>query len=185
MDQTDDPMADLIGSRVAFARRWRVIDEIDLVRLIADHSMTDRLCDQLERCADRLPDWPSDAEAERICKALETLVLGDVGREERLLAAMFGRDLAEPLCHTLIESIHMRHAGCVVQAQDLTAMLKAATACKPVISSETFGYMLRCFFEGRRSAMAFGELSILTLGADRLTVAARAALVARLTTAPG
>lgn len=184
MEQAEDPTSSLIGRRASIARRWRAIEEIDLVRLIADHSMTDSLCGRLERCADRLPAWPDDMEAAMLCEAREAHALGPVGREERLFTVLFERELAEPLCHTLIEAIHLRRIACVVQAQDLIATLRSAIGRERTISSETFGYMLRCFFESCRSAMLLEELSILTLGADRLTGAARAALGARLISAP-
>lgn len=175
-----DPIA---GSHIPFANRWHVIDEIDLMRLVADHTATERLCVRLESCADGLPERPASDEIDDLCERLQTCILDHVESEDRLLAAMFAREMADPLCHALIDQIHARHAACTVLAQDLIATMIADAAGQRTICSEALGYMLRCFFEGCRAAMAFKELAILTLADTRLTRGARALLAGRLAAA--
>jgi hypothetical protein len=174
---------DLTGSCVPFARRWDVVDEIDLVRLVADHTATERLCACLEDCADRLPERPAPEEIDALCEGLQSRVLDHVEREDQLLAAMFERDMPDPLCHSLIAHIHARHVACTVQAQDLISALKAGSAGQRTVCAEALGYMLRCFFDGCRAAMAFEELTILALADTRLTPGARALLADRLASA--
>ena len=173
---------DMTGSKVPFARRWRVIDEIDLAGLIASHAATDRLCTRLEACADRLPARPDPAEARALCTDLAGRLLLHIEQEEQLLAAMFAHDMANPVCHTLIEYIARRHSACAIQAHDLIGALTPDAPGHRPLCAEAFGYTLRSFFEGCRAAIAFEELAILTLADKRLTPGARQALTDRLAT---
>lgn len=177
-----DPHA-LTGSHVPFARRWHLIDEIDLIGFVADHSAIERLCVHLEACADQLPERPTPAVVDDLCAALQTQVLDHFNREDRLLVAMFARELRDPLCRALLDVTHSRHVACAVLAQDLIAALKAGSAEQRTICAEALGYMLRCFFDGCRAAMAFEELAVLTLASTRLTGEARMLLTERLATA--
>lgn len=174
------PTHDLSDSRAPFPRRWHMIDEIDLVGMIASHAAIDRLCARLEACADRLPERPAPDEARSLCTELAGRLLPHVEQEEHLLSAMFAHDMAEPLCHTLIDQIGTRHGACVIQAHDLIGALAPAAAGRRPLCAEAFGYTLRSFFEGCRAAMAFEELAILTLADKRLTPAARRLLTERL-----
>ncbi|SDA30163.1 hemerythrin domain-containing protein [Sphingomonas sp. NFR15] len=171
------------ASPFPFVGRWHVIDEIDLVGLVADHAATERLCARLEACADQLPDRPTLAEIDDLCAALQSRILDHIEREDQLLAAMFARTRSAPLCHALLDQIHMRHVACTVLAQDLVAALDATAPGHRTICAEALGYMLRCFFEGCRAAMAFEELAILALAGSRLTREARALLTERLAAA--
>ena len=67
---TDDPR----GRVVPFCRRWHVIDEIDLVRLLAGHAELRTLCDLLEACADTLPVMPSPAQTTVLCQRLTVAI---------------------------------------------------------------------------------------------------------------
>jgi hypothetical protein len=167
-------------SKVPFARRWHVIDQIDLAPVVSDHAGLEKLCAALERIADTLPDRPSSASVAVISDELEELLERHTPRETRLLEAMFERDLPRPLTHSLLDHIHARHISCSVQAQDVIAALRAGPETPHSVDAETLGYMLRCFFKGCRDAMAFELLSILTLAGDRLSRGAHALLVGRI-----
>ncbi|TPG54040.1 hemerythrin domain-containing protein [Sphingomonas glacialis] len=163
--------------------RWHVIDEIDVVGLVSDHAALDRLCDRLEQHADWLPQRPSPREADALRADLRVALGRHVVREERLFTRVFAGSLAQPLCHTLIGQITAGHSACLAQSEDIVAALQpdaGATLCP-----EAFGYMLRCFFQGCRQAMAFEELALLALAGDRLTPAARAVLTQRLAAGAG
>lgn len=179
------PSDDVPRSKLPFARVWRVIDEIDLAGLIASHSATDQLCARLETCADRLPVRPDPVEARSLCGELAGRLLLHIEQEEQLLNAMFAPDMADPLCHTLIDHIGTRHSACAIQAHDLIGALSPPTPQRRPLCAEAFGYTLRSFFEGCRAAMAFEELAILTLADKRLTPAARRLLTDRLATSCG
>ncbi|MBB3910295.1 hypothetical protein [Sphingomonas desiccabilis] len=159
-------------------RRWHVIDEIDLVPLLCEHARGEQLCRRLEACADALPDLP-DAEAiAALCDALEAQAVERPSREDALLDVLFGAE-APPLADTLLAYIRAQHVTCAVQAQDLLAVLRPHAVDRGPCAA-TLGYMLRCFFEGCRAAMAFEELAIRTLAERRLTPAARLLLDDRL-----
>jgi hypothetical protein len=160
------------------AHRWHMIAEVDLIRLIADHKAIERLCDQLEAIADTLPDRPAAKHAHALADRLDTILAPHTLHEDRLLATMFARDTPCLLTHSLLDHIRARHIACAVQAQDLAATFRAGSDDAP--SPQTLGYMLRCFFEGCRDAIAFEQLTILALGGARLTPGARDLLLWRI-----
>ncbi|RZM04088.1 MAG: hypothetical protein EOP68_19855 [Sphingomonas sp.] len=164
------------GRVVPFVRRWHVIHDIDLARLIADHARLRDVCDRLEACADALPDGVSDADADAVSRRLRAVVVSHPRDETAVIDALFAADLDDPLTATLVGRIRARHLSNAVEAEDILAALAgASTPC-----AEAFGHMLRGFFDGCRRAMEFTELAILTLGAQRLTPDARALLVGGL-----
>jgi hypothetical protein len=164
------------GRVVPFVRRWHVIHEIDFARLIADHAHLRTVCDQLEACGDTLPDRPTDADADAVCRNLRAVVVSHPREENAVIDALFARELDDPLTAALVGRIRARHLSDAIHADDILAALSGAS--KPC--AEAFGYMLRGFFDGCRRAMDFTELAILTLGTRRLTQEARAALVGGL-----
>lgn len=153
------------------AHRWHMIAEIDLIRLIAEHSAIERLCDQLEMIADRLPERPAAESAQALADRLDSLLAPHNLHEDHLLATMFARDTPCLLTYSLLDHIRARHIACAVQAQDLATTFRSESDDTP--SPQTLGYMLRCFFEGCRDAIAFEQLTILVLGGARLTPGAR------------
>ena len=168
----------LFEPRRPSTRGWHVIDEIDLVPLLSEHLRREQLCCRLERCADGLPGLPDAEEIAALCDELEAQAVEQPSREDALLDVLFGVE-AEPLADTLLAYIRAQHVTCAVQAQDLLAVLRPhAIDRKPCAA--TLGYMLRCFFDGCRAAMAFEELAIRTLAERRLTPAARLLLDNRL-----
>ncbi|MFV0623060.1 hypothetical protein ACBY01_03475 [Sphingomonas sp. ac-8] len=162
-----------------YARRWHVIDEIDLVPLLSEHIRTEQLCQLLEGCADGLPDLPEAEEIAELCHRLDAHATDQIAREEALLETLFGGPDAEPLGDTLLGHVRARHVACAVQAQDLLSALRPHTVERGPCAA-TLGYMLRCFFDACRGAIAFEELAIRTLADKRLTIAARMLLDTRL-----
>ncbi|WP_294392928.1 hypothetical protein [uncultured Sphingomonas sp.] len=167
-------------SMVPFARRWHVIAEIDLMRIVAEHAAIEHLCKRLESIADTLPERPSPGAVVIVTEELEELLGAHNSHEDQVLEAMFARDLPRLLTHSLLDHIHARHISCAVQAQDLSAALMAGAEGEHAVPAETLGYMLRCFFEGCRDAMAFEQLAILALAGNRLTDGARALMTERM-----
>jgi hypothetical protein len=152
---------------------WYVIDEIDLAAMAADHAALDRLCDRLEDVADTLPRPLSHGVALQLCHELERLPPSHEVRERALFARLFGIADQSPCQAAALWHIRRRWGSHVVQAQDLAAVLQPGESG---LSPATFGYMLRCFFEGCRADMAFEELALLTFAGECLTPAARALL---------
>lgn len=152
------------------AKGWHMIDEIDLVGLVADHAGLAQLCNELEAVADALPILPSQEERDRLREELEHRLPTHEAREIALLDALFDRMRASHLDRAILGHIAARRAACVVQAQDLVATLRG-DGHPP--AAETLGYMMRSFFQSCRQGMAFEELAILHVSARRLTPAAR------------
>jgi hypothetical protein len=171
---------DLHGNVVPFCRRWHVIHELDLVRLAADHAALRRLCNELEACADALPLTLSPRQLQSLCHGLRDFVSSHEAAGEVMLTTMFGRDPTDPLTRALVSHVAARHAADAAHALDLITALDPNAVDHERFSVEALGYMLRCFFDGCRRAMNLEELTILSLGGNRLTPDARALLVGEL-----
>lgn len=163
----------LQGSVVPFARRWHVIREIDLVRLIGGHRRRLALCDQAEEIADDLPRRPGATATAAFLAALDALVMHGEDDADAFLAAMLLSGHDDPLTRTLLDHIHARHAADAAAARELIVTLAGADAPP---APETLGHMLRGFFTGCRRAIDFEQLTILALAGHRLTPDARALL---------
>lgn len=168
----------LFGSVEPFARRWHVIQEIDLAPLIARHSAVRALCDRLEDCADALPVLPSDDQRTELCADLRDLVERGGQDGDDPIDAMLMRRPGNPLTDALLDHVRYRRAADAAHAADLIEALSSTTA--NTVAADTLGYMLRCCFDGCRRAMDFAELTILTLASHRLTPEARDILVSGL-----
>lgn len=163
------------GSVVPFARRWHIIQEIDLVRLIAAHRRRAALCDRLEQLADGLPALPPPADMASLCQDILDAAIRDEGDELPFLDAML-RHGTDPLTDALLDHIRMRHWADVAMAQELVAALRPeAPDSRP--AADALGYLLRGFFSGCRRGIDFEQLAIVALAGHRLTPEARAVLV--------
>ncbi|WP_454884196.1 hypothetical protein [Sphingomonas oryzagri] len=156
---------------------WHMIDEVDLISLVAGHARLARLCDALEIVADRLPVMPGEAEALRLREDLGHVLPTHEARECAVLAALFGGHPPAGQNRAIMQHIGNCRASCLVQGQDLVAALSDET---PAPCTETLGYMLRSFFQTCRQAMAFEALAILHMGDRRLTSDAAALMRASL-----
>lgn len=153
-----------------------LIAEAELHRLMARHTRSAALCDRLEACADALPTWPVEDEAERLRSALNDFI-GHDGPSTADLAEMLRPGLPDVLTAALLRHVEARRTEDLVHAGDLMAVLDAAPAELGRISADTLGYMLRCFFAARRQMMAFEMLAVLMLGQHRLTADGRSLLI--------
>ncbi len=164
----------LQGSVVPFARRWHVIHEIDLIRLLQEHRRRLLLCRQAEAMADGLPDRPEGAAMTLFLKALETLVTRGERTDGAYLEAMLSNGHDDPLIDTLLDHVRHRHEADAAAARELVAAFAEADA---FAAPETLGHMLRSFFTGCRRAVDFEQLVIIALAGHRLTPEARGLLV--------
>lgn len=159
------------------ASRWHLIDEHEVVAMIADHADQRRLCALLEDMADALPDLPFNGILDRVGQQLAEFAR----RHQPLEIELFHRLAGAGTCPTatrVLKEIRYYHAIDAIHAEDLAAELKQLSGSARVVCPGELAYMLRCFFDGCRRAIAFEELSLLKLGGERLTPGARSAILA-------
>lgn len=166
-----------LGSVVPFARRWHVIHEIDLIRLIRAHRQRLALCKQAEEMADHLPDRPADPVMAHFLNALDALVLEGQCDEGHDLRAMLSNGRDDTLGRTLLDHVQYRQFADVAAARELIAAFDEGDA---FAAPETLGHMLRSFFTGCRRAVDFEQLTVIALAGHRLTPEARSLLVETL-----
>lgn len=158
------------------ARRWHMIDEIDLMPLIGEHNIWERLCDRLEAAADRLPQWPSVVEAAALRAQLREAIPLD-GSQEARLAELTDSRSDPPENGDCLSRLVERRMALTVQAQDVTEMLSSA-------ESETdpgvLGYALRTVFATCRDLISMELFGLMIVARRRLTPSARALIALRL-----
>lgn len=171
----------LHGSVIPFARRWHVIHEIDLVRLIEDQRGRLAVCDRAERIADALPQRPDGAALTEVLAALDRLATRGEADVSAWLEAML-LDGGDHLASTVLDHIRQQHVADAAAARELQAALGEGGWSG---SPDALGYMLRGFFTACRRAVDFERLTIIALARHRLTPDAHALLVAALAAGAG
>jgi hemerythrin-like domain-containing protein len=158
------------------APRWRIIDEHDIVLLVAEHGEQRQLCSMLERIADELPAVPSHAMMLDVGQRLSSYAQRHFPLEARLFVRLAGQANC-PTSERILKEIGHNHAIDAIHADDLAAALQRLSGSTRPAHPGELAYMLRCFFDGCRRAIAFEELALLKLGGERLTPAARRAVL--------
>jgi hypothetical protein len=158
------------------AQRWRIIDEHEIVLLVAEHSEQRRLCSKLERIADELPEVPSQDAITDVGRQLSSYSQRHFLLEARLFLRLAGQANC-PTAKRILKEISHNHAIDAIHADDLAAELHRLSGSSHAPHPGELAYMLRCFFDGCRRAIAFEELALLKLGGERLTPAARRAIL--------
>jgi hypothetical protein len=126
-----------------------------------DHDARGALCTELELLADGLPVLPAPARVRRLCNQIETVTSLHFRRADAILvAAAAGLD-ALPV-RDMLEQLRGMHVMDATHGEDLITTLWDSTARGTIARPGEFGYMLRCFFDGCRRAIAL-ENAILTL----------------------
>ncbi|APT58311.1 hypothetical protein RGI145_15520 [Roseomonas gilardii] len=180
MVETTQPGAQLFR----LCERWQGDLDQRIRALAGDHASLRQLCDRLERIADRLPHLPEMEEKQAVSRELRVLVPRHQQQEQALLAMLFPGTDGTGLRRCVLDRIRGQHALDELHARDLGGQLDAAVPGALAEDAEALGYMLRCFFDGYRRALAFEELAILTLARARLSPATVAILSASLEADP-
>lgn len=139
---------------------------IDLLgrQLRDDHDAQLALCVELERLADMLPALPPPRRVRRICSHIEFVTTRYFRRAETIFAdVMTAR--TDPVLRQMFDSLTRMHALDAVHGEDVVAALWDGTARGSAARPEELGYMLRCFFDGCRRAVALEEALMLLVGA--------------------
>ncbi len=138
-------------SQEELARR----DIIDAMRLIHDRKVA--ICQELEDIADGLP-AAVDALS---CLSVATKLLPVLRRaheyEEKVIFPAYEKLAVPPGPSASMDRLRAEHISDEYFAADLTAILLTIGHGGPVDHAETFGFMLRGFFDGLRRHVAFED----------------------------
>lgn len=170
--------------QASIPRRWHMIDEIDLVRTVAEHTAWLRLCARLEAIADALPALPAADELAVLRAQILGLVEPDPAQRDCGFELPLGRNRVGPGPTAVPDGFRRARAARAIDVEDIIAALAPAADCEPSLSATALGYMLRSFFQGCRAAVAMEQLALIALGGERLTEGARALLLDRLNDHP-
>jgi hypothetical protein len=163
------------GKLRALRGGWHMIDELELVPLVVEHSRWQRLCARLEAIADALPEMPTLIEVAALRSQLRDVFSESDGERGFPFGAMFEAESARPQVRRLLDRLRDRRAERAVEAQDLADMVAAEPAGR--ISADALGYMLRSIFAGCEESIAIETLALLFIAPERLTAAARLLLI--------
>ena len=158
------------------APRWKTINEHEIVLLVAEHGERRRLCSMLERMADELPELPSSDAIIDVGRQLSAYSQRQFPLNPGLLLRLAYHENCSTSERILREISHNRAID-AIHADDLAAELQRNAGSSRADHPGEFAYMLRCFFDGCRRAIALEELALLKLGGERLTPAARCAVL--------
>jgi len=156
--------------------RLHLIDDNEVESLIADHEAQRRLCGTLEGMADALPLLPSSQVVREVGQQLATYSSRQSSLETRLFDRLFDA-VPCPTFHRIIGEMRRNHAMDALHADDLAIELGHMAGSRIAAHPGELAYMLRCFFDGCRRAVAFEKLALLKLGNEQLTPAARSAIL--------
>jgi hypothetical protein len=129
--------------------------------VLEDHLIQRILCDDLEAVADRLPALPTLPAIRRLCDRLQCITTSHFVRAERMLASL---PTPQRPGHAAMTALHRMHLIDEIHAQDLIATLWQHARLGKGQNADQLGYMLRCFFDGCRRAIALKESMIAGAG---------------------
>jgi len=122
-----------------------------------DHVVQRSLCNELEGVADRLPALPSSAEAMRLCRTIQRVTATHFARAERVFAGL-------PVAHrpgpAFLSALREMHQFDRMHSEDLASELCRSVEPGAEHDIGKLSYMLRCFFDGCRRAIALKESGI-------------------------
>ncbi len=125
-----------------------------------DHQVQEALCHDLERVADALPGLPTPDKVRRLAERVDRVVEEHFPRAEALFASM--PDSERPTEQELRRLRNM-HTMDAVHGEDLIDIMWDRVCDRSTGSQNDLAYMLRCFFDGCRRAIAYKE-SLLARG---------------------
>jgi hemerythrin-like domain-containing protein len=128
------------------------------------HADLGRLCADLEKVADGLPDNVDLSACSVLAQDLRT-ILADVfrGEEDRLFPFLLRRFPEMPDLAPAFERLKAEHHADLCYAEEVEEALTAFAAGRPSLSTDAIGYMLRGLFEGQRRHIAAERQLVLPL----------------------
>ena len=129
-----------------------------LAKLEASHAELLGLCASLEDIADSLPESVDRKACEDAADILMPLVMKTHRFEEETLFPMISKSFPDAAMTRTLERLRNEHVEDECYAEDLTDALEQLAGKKAgSVQAETFGYMLRGFFEAMRRHIAFEQ----------------------------
>ncbi|HZV17108.1 MAG TPA: hypothetical protein VFF84_00230 [Sphingobium sp.] len=122
--------------------------------LLDDHAIQRLLCDKLEAVADGLPALPPLCTIRRLCDMIIRITSTHFARAEKILASLPPEQRPSAVELSILHQMHQLDEA---HAQDLVAELWSHAAGRPNGGIGQLAYMLRCYFDGGRRAIALKE----------------------------
>ncbi len=126
----------------------------DLDQLEDDHQVQRALCRDLEAIADALPDAPSPDTIRRVGERIERVAALHFPRALALLGTLPADCAPSPEEFAILAAMQANDA---THGEDLVVALWRHVRRDPGVNAVQLGYMLRCYFDGCRRAIAFKE----------------------------
>jgi hemerythrin-like domain-containing protein len=128
------------------------------------HAELARLCANLEKVADALPDNVDLSACGALARDMETII-PDVLRDEedRLFPFLLRRFPGMPDLPPAFERLKAEHHADLCHAEEVGEALTTFAAGRPSLSTDAIGYMLRGFFDGQRRHIAAERQLLLPL----------------------
>ncbi len=139
-------------SRIQPPACWPYLPMLDTLR--EDHLVQQLLCNDLETIADRLPDLPPLPDIRRICDRILRITGTHFVRAENIFDSMPASQRPSPAD---LETLHGMHLLDETHAEDLVSALWQQIRMRERANIGQLSYMLRCFFDGCRRAIALKE----------------------------
>lgn len=130
------------------------IDPPSLDLVLDDHLIQKVLCDDLEAVADRLPALPPLPAIRALCERIQRVTTTHFARAEMVFAAL---PLSCRPGDVALAALRQMHQMDEIHGEDLITMLWDHARQNEPRNVEQLGYMLRCFFDGCRRAIALKE----------------------------
>jgi len=132
--------------------------------LEAGHAELARLCADLEKVADALPDNVDLAACGALAERVPATVAAVVHAEEDRVFPYLLRRLPDmPDLAASIERLKAEHNADLYYAEEVKEALTDFAAGRPTLSTDAIGYMLRGFFDGQRRHIAAERQLLLPL----------------------
>lgn len=122
-----------------------------------DHLIQRALCRDLEAIADALPEVPSPAQVRRVGERIERISTEHYAHALAVLRALPRECRPSESELATLEAMHSLDTS---HGEDLVTALWDHVGRSPKRHDGQLGYMLRCYFDGCRRAMAFKEALI-------------------------
>jgi len=127
-----------------------------------DHEAQEALCVELELLADSLPALPATPRIRRLCGQIEIVTRLHLPRS-RAIFCMLTAARNDVGAVEILRTVADMAALDTIHGEDVIAMLWRSVADGFVSNPGELGYMLRCFFEGRRRAIMIERALLLRL----------------------